>query len=99
MKRYETIAHELSRKYARQYKHNNCDLTENKEFVFSNEEIDDACIEMGRKMYWTARKAFCKATCKCDVCPLVADDIEGGGGVVVNCDKLETFVKTFETIL
>lgn len=95
---YKKRAYELSRTHARQYKHNNCDLTEDKTFVFSNEEINDACRELGREMYWKARKAFCKATCKCDVCPLLTDDIEGGGGLVVDCNKLETFVKTFETI-
>lgn len=96
-KSYETIAHDLSRKHARQYKHNNCNLFENYEFVYSNREIEDACIELGSKMYWKARKAFCKATCG-DMCPLLADDIEGNVGVIVDCDKLETFVKIFETI-
>lgn len=94
---YETKAHELSQKYARQYKHNNCDLTDNNEFVFSNKEIEDACVELGRGMYWKARKAFCKTTCG-DVCPLLAHDIEGGGGLVAVCDKIKTFVKVLETI-
>lgn len=44
-----------------------------------------------RKMYWKARKAFCKTTC--GECPLHTDDIEGGGGTVVQCDKLEMFDK------
>ena len=95
---YKKRAYELSRSYARQYKHNNCDLTEDKTFVFSNEEINDACRELGREMYWKAREAFCKTTCKCDVCPLFTGDIEGVGSVVVDCDKLETFVETFNRI-
>ena len=97
MRTYEIKAHELSQKYARQYKHNNCDLTNDNEFVFSNKEIEDACVELGRGMYWKARKAFCKATCG-DICPLLSHDIEGSGGLVVVCDKIKTFVKEFETI-
>lgn len=95
---YKKRAYELSRSYARQYRHSNCDLTEDKTFVFSNEEINDACSELGCEMYWKARKAFCVTICKCDLCPFLAENIDGGGGVVVGCDKLETFVKTFELI-
>lgn len=97
MKNIEKFAHELSRKYARQYRHNDCELTENHELVFSNEEIEDACLEIGRKMYWNGRKAFCKATCG-ETCPLLVDDIEGGGGLAVNCNKLKTFVETYKTL-
>lgn len=41
--------------------------------------------------FWKARKVFCKVTC--GECPLHTDDIEGGGGLVVQCDKLEMFDK------
>lgn len=94
---YEIKAHELSKKYARQYKHNNCDLTDNNEFVFSNKEIEDACVDLGRGMYWKARKAFCKTTCG-DNCPLLADDIEGGVSLVADCCKMKTFINLFNTI-
>lgn len=50
---------------------------------------------MQRKMYWKARKAFCKTACP-DGCPQTKDDIEGGGGLAVNCNKLKSFVKTME---
>lgn len=39
-------AKSIGKKYARQYKHNNCDIADNKEFVFSNEEIAEGCKEM-----------------------------------------------------
>lgn len=47
--------------------------------------------DMRRQMFWKVRKAFCKTTC--GECPLNHDDIEGGGGLVVQCDKLEMFNK------
>lgn len=46
-----------------------------------------------RRLYWQARKAFCRVTCESETCPLIKDDIEGGGGLVVSCKKLESFDK------
>ena len=45
----EEKAKELSSKYARQYHHNTyTEPSSNSEFVFSNEEIDRACLEMAK---------------------------------------------------
>ncbi len=61
-------------------------------------DVKAACDEMAewmyKKMYWKARKAFCETTC--GECPLNHDDIEGGGGLVVQCDKLEMFYKELQ---
>lgn len=43
-----------------------------------------------RILHWAARKAFCKTQCG-DKCPLIKDDIEGGGGLAVDCKPLDNF--------
>lgn len=63
--------------------------------LYFQSDVMSACKQMAewmhKKMYWKARKAFCKATC--GECPLNTDDIEGCGGLAVRCDKLESFDK------
>lgn len=61
----------------------------NKTYGFMLHDIENGYIKGAKRMYWNARKAFC-GVCgnKCQI-----DDIEGGGGTVVNCDKLETFCR------
>lgn len=48
-----------------------------------------------KKLYWGLRKSFCKSVCP-DGCPQLKDDIEGGGGIVVSCDKYHRFIEELE---
>lgn len=49
-----------------------------------------------KKMYWEARKAFCNTVCT-NGCPQKKNNIEGGGGIIVNCDKLASFIKELKS--
>lgn len=50
-----------------------------------------------KSIYWKIRKAFCNAVCP-NGCPQLKCDIESGGGLVVECDKLNKFVELIDNI-
>ena len=96
MKTIEERARVLGLTYARQYHHNSDYLAGNNDFVYSNEEIADACIEMAKDQQEIDLKTVCEVLKKLSTDYYCIEGIEYVKIPILNLDNFIHIVKDWK---